>query len=316
MIIVTGASGMIGKALVARLLASGHSVRALGRACPITEDAAAEWRMLPRFDAPEAEFQSALEGATHVVHCAAMNNDQPGATTRDFMDVNATLTARLAGAAASAIDGHFVFLSSIRAVAGPRWSGVIDSDTPASPTCDYGRSKLEGERGVLLAYDRANRGEARILRLPPVYGTGMKGNLAKMLVIADTPFPLPFAGIAARRSLISCDAAVRAIVTLLQNEGDGEQSYVASDRKPIALPAMFACLRQGLSRPRRLFSAPPAALAAGARLLGRGDIWENLTASQICDPSALEAEGWLADADSFQGLRDLARRSKSLRSDP
>ncbi|TGR89979.1 NAD-dependent epimerase/dehydratase family protein, partial [Mesorhizobium sp. M2E.F.Ca.ET.209.01.1.1] len=94
---------------------------------------------------------------------------------------NATLTGRLAEAAATRTAGRFIYLSSIRAVVGPGFSGTIDEATPPAPQCAYGRSKREGEIEMLKAFAAAGRDSATALRLPPVYGEGMKGNLRGLM---------------------------------------------------------------------------------------------------------------------------------------
>jgi UDP-glucose 4-epimerase len=54
-----------------------------------------------------------------------------------------------------------------------------------------------------------------------------------------------------------------------------------------------------------------APLRAAAKVLGKGKAWDALTTSQICDPSLLVSEGWIAEADTLDQLTELARRRKS-----
>ena len=46
-------------------------------------------------------------------------------------------------------------------------------------------------------------------------------------------------------------------------------------------------------------------------LIGKAKAWEAITATQICDPSLLVAEGWAPRTDTLEQLTELARRYKS-----
>src|SRR5690606_19459442 len=115
---ITGATGLIGTRLHAALAAAGKPVRVLSSGVAGTPPAG-EVLALPAPDAPLAAFQTVLAGASHVVHCAALNSDSGKSSEGSFFSANATLTGKLASAAAHVVPGRFVFLSSIRAMADP-----------------------------------------------------------------------------------------------------------------------------------------------------------------------------------------------------
>src|SRR5436309_153685 len=135
-VLVTGAAGFIGRQVVSRLRAAGFDIRAAPRQ-PHRLAGADDAVVLPGVDAPDAAFLALMQDVSHIVHCAALNNDRR-ASEADYMAANATLTGRLAQAAAACIGGRFVYLSSTRAVAGPGFSGTIDEATPAVPQDAYG----------------------------------------------------------------------------------------------------------------------------------------------------------------------------------
>ncbi|TGV93874.1 NAD-dependent epimerase/dehydratase family protein, partial [Mesorhizobium sp. M2D.F.Ca.ET.145.01.1.1] len=115
-------------------------------------DAGADAMPMPAFDAPAPAFLALTRDVTDIVHCAGLNNDQGNATEADFLAANAQLSARLAHAAAAQASGRFIHLSSIRAVAGPGFSGTINEAMAPAPQCAYGRSKREGEIRMIEAY--------------------------------------------------------------------------------------------------------------------------------------------------------------------
>ncbi|TIP21769.1 NAD-dependent epimerase/dehydratase family protein [Mesorhizobium sp.] len=301
-VLVTGATGLIGRQVTGRLRQAGFDMRIASRR-PERLQAAGEVFALPGADAPDDAFLALMREVSHVVHCAALNNDR---NASDYQAVNATLTARLAKAAAARCGGRFIYLSSIRAVAGPGFSGTINEAMAPAPQCAYGRSKREGEIRLIEAY--AGRPDATALRLPPVYGEGMRGNMALMMRLADTALPLPAGVLAGVRSLIASDTAAGAVLHLVSRPGPLHPAYVAGNSVPLAMSEIIAAFRRGFGRPPRLVPMPAMPLRLAARLLGRQASWQALTATQICDPSLLVAEGWMPEADTLGRLEELARK--------
>ncbi|WP_192384890.1 NAD-dependent epimerase/dehydratase family protein [Mesorhizobium silamurunense] len=304
-ILVTGATGLIGRQVTGRLRQAGFDIRIASRR-PERLPAVGEVLALPGADASDEAFLALMREVTHVVHCAALNNDRE-AGEADYQAVNATLTGRLAKAAAAGAGGRFIYLSSIRAVAGPGFSGTIDEATPPAPQCAYGRSKREGEIRMLVAY--AGRPDATALRLPPVYGEGMRGNMASLMRLADNALPLPAGALAGMRSLVSSETAADAVLHLLIRPGPLHPAYVAGNAAPLSLSEIIAAFRRGFGRPPRLFPMPATPLRLAATLLGRQASWQALTATQICDSSLLASEGWTPETDTLDQLRELARHA-------
>jgi UDP-glucose 4-epimerase len=306
-IVITGATGMIGSRLYASLLSAGRPVRILSRA-PGKVALATEVRPLPAPDATTGAFEAALAGASHVVHCAALNSDAGDASEDDFLAANATLTAKLADVASRTAPGRFVFLSSTRAMIDAWESAALSEDTACRPTSPYGRSKLEGERQLAAAYDKAGRPDAVTLRLPPVYGEGMRGQLGALLRLADTPLPLPLKGYGAPRTLLSSETLVKAIMLLLDRDGPAGSPCLAGDREVVRAGDIVAAFRKGLARPERLFALPEPALRTAATLARQGRAARLLAAGQTVRSERLAALGWAPEPDTAAALARLAAR--------
>jgi UDP-glucose 4-epimerase len=309
-VLVTGATGFIGRLVVHHLREAGAELRLASRH-PERLGSGDGAVLMPNFDAPAAAFLALTRDVTHVVHCAGLNNDQGNAAEADFRSANVELSARLAQAAAAQASGRFIHLSSIRAVIGARVSATIDENTLPAPQCIYGRSKREGEIEVLDAYASHGRSDAAVLRLPPVYGSGMKGNLAALMRLADTALPLPTGALTGIRSLMSSEAVAQAVSHLLGHSRPLRPIYVGADVPPVAVEAIIGAFRKGFGRPMRLMTVPAGLMRPAAAALGRQAFWDSLTATQICDPALLVSEGWAPETGTLERLAELARLSKS-----
>jgi UDP-glucose 4-epimerase len=301
---VTGAGGLVGGVTVQALAESGFAVRRLSRNVATSGDPSTA--LLPAFDAPDGAFDAALAGATHVVHAAGLTNALADTSETDFLNANARLTKKLARAARRGTPGRFVFISSIRAVAGQRFGGIINQETEPAPDSAYGRSKRQGELAAAEAFGGTPH-RLTILRPAPVYGRGMKGNLGRLLRLARTPYPLPLGGLANRRSLLDAEALARAMVHVLTIPTAIGGAFVVSDKEPVTIAEIVGAFRTGMGRPPGLFPMPSPLLEGIAAIAGQRQAVRGMFAEEICDPSALEATGWIATRSSIDGLVALAR---------
>jgi UDP-glucose 4-epimerase len=301
-VLVTGTSGFVGAALCAALRDAGLSVRAATRApgraaLPKGMEVAA----LPDLRGP-VDWGRLLAGVGAVVHLAGIAHVGGGVDPAVYDRVNHAATGELAAACARAGVRRLVLLSSVRAQSGPSAPHVLKETDEPFPTEAYGRSKLLAERAV-----RASAVPSTILRPAMVYGRGVKGNLARLARLAASPWPLPFASFAMRRSLLGLDNLVAAIVHVLGTEAAVGELYLVADPEPVTLSEILAALRRGAGRPPWLVPVPPAFLEACLRLAGRADTWERLGGALVVDPGKLITAGWRPDPDTKAGLARLAR---------
>src|SRR5579863_2392828 len=226
-ILVTGASGFVGRAVVAGLAGGGASVRAAVRRRPQLAFAAGVEVMEHPDLAQVFDWRPLLAGVGRVVHLAGIAHAGRGVPADAYDRVNRQATARLAAAAARAGVAHFVFVSSIRAQSGAAADHVLTERDAAAPTSDYGRSKLAAEAEL-----RAAGAPFTVLRPAPLYGPGVKGNFALLLRAARSRWPLPVKNFANRRSLLGIDNFVSALAFVLGEPATRGEIYIVADPGP------------------------------------------------------------------------------------
>jgi UDP-glucose 4-epimerase len=300
-VLVTGASGFIGRALVADLAAAGHPVRAAMRQPADVFARQVEVVAVSDLTRP-VEWRALLKGIETVVHLAGVAHAGPEVAEETYDRVNRLATAELAAAARSMGIRRLVFTSSIRAQSGPVASHPLDETDPPRPTDAYGRSKLAAEEAL-----RASDVPFTILRPVLIYGSGVKGNLARLIRLARTPWPLPFGLFSNRRSLLARQNLIGAIHFLLENAATVNQTYVVADPEPITLAEIIAALRAGQDRAPGLLPVPPAPVALAFKAAGRADTWQRLGGELRVNPAKLIQAGWRPSVETRDGLAAMAR---------
>ena len=300
LIALTGATGFIGRRLLAELPRRGFRVRVLlRRPTELSLDCASA--VIGDLARPQ-NMAAALADVDAVIHSAGVAHAMSGRPADDYRVLNTEATIALARAAERAHVRRFVFLSSIRAQVGPSVESVVTESRTAYPTDDYGRSKLAAEQGLAeLAIDWV------ALRPVVVYGPGVKGNVAALVDLARTPWPLPLGGLKAKRSLLSVDNLVDAIEAVIRVPGSLRRPLVVADAEPLSVAEMIAALRRGLGRRPGLIPVPARLLELGLRVAGRAEWYERLAGQLAADAGELQGLGWTPRITSREGLAALAR---------
>lgn len=309
-VLVTGATGFIGRALVSELLAAGHDVTAVVR----NPASVPRWNGSPRIVTAEidgtTDWRAALDGIEWIAHLAGIAHHpiaEDAATAARYRAVNLDGTAALGRAAATAGVRRLLFLSSIK-VNGERTGRdpFTERDAPA-PQDIYGRTKWQAEQ-ALARVAQDSELEFTVLRSPLVYGRGVGGNFASLLRLCDTVLPMPFGAIDNRRSLIARANLTHAIMTCLGHQAAANGTFLVRDGDDLSTPDLVRHLRRGLGRPTRLVPVPPVLLTFVGGLCGRGALIGRLVGSLAIDDRPLrEKLGWVPPIRADQALAETAK---------
>ncbi|RPH39077.1 MAG: NAD-dependent epimerase/dehydratase family protein [Burkholderiales bacterium] len=307
--LVTGATGFVGRALLDEAIARGYSVRAAVRRAGA--DLPPAVRVVePATPGGPPDWPAALDGVDVVVHLAArvhVMRESHGDPLGEFRRVNVDATAALAEAAARAGVRRLVFASSVKVLGEATEPGrPFDDRSEPRPLDPYGRSKLEAEQR-LLALAATGRLEVSVLRPPLVYGPGVKGNLGRLLSWVQAGVPLPLGAVDNRRSLIGLDNLVDALLAVARHPGARNRCFLVADGEDLSTPELARRIGRAIGRPARLVSVPPALLVAGSRLGGGESLRRLLESLQIDAGGLRDAIGWAPTRTVDAGLARLAQ---------
>ena len=310
MILLTGATGFVGKTLFSHLLSNFFDIKALVRKVYVPLPLAVEQVVVGDLaelavDSSSNILREAFKGIDVVVHTAArahVMNDVVSDPLTEFRKVNRDATLVLARLAAESGVKRFIFLSSIK-VNGEvtRPNHPFTPDDVYVPDDPYGLSKYEAEQG-LLALAQETSLEVVIIRPPLVYGPGVKANFLSMMKWVGRSIPLPFGAIHNQRSLIALDNLVSFISLCADREKSpnaANQVFLIADGEDVSSTQLVKKVRQAFNihtpsvKQAWLLPIPVFIMSFVAKFLGKGAVANRLFGSlQVDSSKARDLLGW------------------------
>ena len=300
-VLVTGASGFLGRALCPTLAQAGHALRPAVRAPRGLEAEAVVGEV-----GPDTDWREALAGCDIVIHLAArvhVMRDDAADPVLAFRSVNTQGTLNLAGQAAEAGVKRLVFVSTVKVHGEGREAPYSEIDPP-EPRDAYAISKWEAEQG-LYGIARDSGLQVVVLRPPLVYGPGVGANFLRLVRWVEQGLPLPLASVRNRRSLVYVGNLVDAIVRCVDDPRAAGQTFLVADDEAPSTPQLIRALASASGRPARLWPFPPPLLRIVAASLGRQAEAERLCGSLVVDTGHLKRTlDWTPPFTLAQGLNE------------
>ncbi len=305
-LLITGANGFIGRALISKLaLQTNYFIRASVRKKTIQFP-----RQIEVFENMEASgntnWTDALRGVDVVIHLLArvhVMDEEAADPLLEFRNINVNATIALAKLAAKQGIKRFIFLSTVKV------NGESTSNKPFSefdlphPQDAYAISKWEAEE-ALKKISKDTGMELVIIRSPLVYGPNVKANFLKMMQFIKRGIPLPLGAIQNKRSLISIDNLVDFITTAISHPKAAHQTFLISDDEDISTTDLLRRIGKHIGKPVRLIPLHPKILSLLFKILGRQDFGDRLLGSLEVDiTKAKKLLAWSPPKTLDEGLR-------------
>jgi nucleoside-diphosphate-sugar epimerase len=288
-VLLTGASGFVGShvadALAARRIPLVLLLRKTSRTALIERHVRdAEVRLGSIED--DASLRAALDGVTHVVHCAGLTKAVRNA---EFYEVNQAGTRRVVEAVNERRGEveRLVLVSSLSA-AGPALPGRPARETdPPRPVSEYGRSKLAGEREVT---ERCTTSYT-ILRPPSIYGP-RDAEFLRLFKAARLHLLASFGGGRQELSFVYVKDFAEAVVTALAHPAADRQTFFVAHPEPSTASAFARRIADALHVRTVPVALPNAALWPvcafeewRARLRGKANVLSRQKYPELCAPA-------------------------------
>lgn len=306
-VLVTGATGFVGRTLVNALIVEGIQVVGVGRRQgdfpKFTYHAVQDFAA---FD----DWQSILQGCDVVVHLAArvhVMDEQSTDPLAAFRQVNVDGTLRLASEATKAGVKRFIYMSSVK-VNGERTQPgqPFTEEGTANPEDAYGLSKFEAEQGLFLIAEQTGMAVV-IIRPPLVYGDGVKANFASMMGVVKRGIPLPLGAIYNQRSFLYVRNLVSFIRVCMVHPKAANQVFLVSDGHDLSTTELLKRCAQALGVKSKLLSVPQGWITFCAALVGKGAMAQRLCGNLQLDISkARSLLGWTPPWTVEDGLHETA----------
>ncbi|MFZ5507801.1 MAG: UDP-glucose 4-epimerase family protein [Pseudomonadota bacterium] len=299
-ILVTGASGLVGRALCAALSSAGHVVLRGGR-CAHGPGAVVTGEL-----GPDCAWFDGIDCPEVVVHLAArvhQMKERPEEAVALHRQANTQGTLALASRARERGVRRFIFVSTVKVNGEGRPQPYRSDDVP-DPHDAYARSKADAEAGLLHMAAEGGM-EIVIIRPPLVYGPGVGGNFGSLLKWMSRDCPLPLASVTDnRRSFVAVDNLVSLIALCIDHPAAAGAIWMVSDDEDVSTAELLRRMATALGRPSRLWPLPPALLTLISTLCGRRAAVQRLCGDLTVDVSATRRQlGWSPVISLDEGLR-------------
>ena len=245
-IIITGATGFVGKNLSKFLKEKGHHISPLSlrKAWELDQNAEA------------------------IIHLAGKAHDTKNTSAeKEYFEINTELTKKLFKEFLNTTAQDFIYFSSVKATA-DTVEGFLDENHTSNPQTPYGKSKLEAEE-FLLSQKLPENKRLFIIRPCMIHGPGNKGNLNLLYKFVQKGIPYPLAAFENKRSFLSIDNLNFLILEMLSNKNVDSGIYNFADDEVLSTNELVKLIANTSGKKEKLWKISSKLISATAKM---GDV--------------------------------------------
>jgi nucleoside-diphosphate-sugar epimerase len=312
-ILLTGATGFIGKKLIQELSNKNFELSAILRHKTDYLPGAIKQFVIGDFT-KHADYSNALTDIDCVIHLAGKAHviDKGKASVLgEFRLINADLSLNIAKQAAASGVNRFVFLSSIGVNGNQNIKPFLESDAP-NPQEPYAISKYEAEQGLFKLANKTDM-EVVIIRPPLVYGVNAPGNFGRLMSWASKKYlmPLPLGLASNSRSLVAIDNLVDFLITCVTHKNAANEVFLISDREDLSTTQLLRKIAKAFDKRVFLLPVPVGLMIFVAGLLDRrADAIRLFSSLRVDSSKAKELLDWNPKITTDEQLLKIAKAQK------
>lgn len=299
-ILITGASGFIGKELLKNENFRNSIV--IGRSKPLDCDDFIYFDF--NLDSNYSKLFKNIDYVIHLAGLAHLPNKNNNSNLSKFTLLNTKVTSKLAYHASKSNVKKFIYISSIKVLGeSTEENASFNNLSPYRPKDNYAISKVDAEKS-LIKISKDSKMKYVIIRPPLVYGPKVKGNLLTLKKMIDRGFYLPFGSFKNKRSYVSVNNLIDLIHTCLMKSEANNKIFLISDGKDLMTSEFISAVSIALKNRSRVFSFPKILLKIIFYLVGKGHLYYKLDESLIIDHSyTVNTLNWIPKYDIHNEIK-------------
>lgn len=274
MILLTGATGFVGRNLCSQLLASKYDVTAVIRREDDSLPSGIKTQVVGSIESVKG-WEDICLNVDVIIHTAArvhVMDDVSSNPLEEFRKVNTQATLNLARQAAKVGVKRFIFISSIKVNGESTSKGqAFTPEDRFIPNDPYALSKYEAEQGLLELAKRTGL-EVIIIRPPLVYGPNVKANFLSMLKWVRRGAVLPLGAIHNQRSLVAVDNLVSFVIYCIDHPKATNEIFLISDGEDVSITELLTKVAKAFGKKLYLIPAPVGLMNFVAKIIGKSDV--------------------------------------------
>ena len=306
--LVTGSSGFVGKNLAVYLADNDHDVLACVRSPELFYQPRIQPILINDLRSIKS-FDHLVTKVDVIIHCAAISESQnlDANGISNLYEMNVKVTKQIAQAASQHCGKRFIFLSTVKVHGEHTADGeLFNEQSPLNPQDEYAESKVQAEL-ALRSIARSMALDTVILRLPPVYGVGMKGNMQHLVKLVNKGAPLPFGALQNQRSMVGIDNLCHLVLRCAcLPHASVDRTFMVSDGHDLPVVKLLKILINASDSRSVLLPVSRSALTFLGFILGRNAEMSRLMSNLRVDSQKISLDlNWTPPLTPDIGLRRL-----------
>ena len=306
-ILVTGASGFIGKSLIIKLISKGYNVIGLVR----NKSTIRKYKLYREIIIEDisGDLSEVYENKIDIIiHLAAITHSY-SKNYDDYLNTNVDGTKNIINLGIRTKAKLIIMLSSIKV----NGEGFSRNDKKYSENCIpkpldfYGKSKLASEK-ILIKKCKDNNISYVILRPTIIYGKGVKGNLFNLMKYINRGVPLPIINSNNIRSMLSLNNLIEAIYLLINNHNAYNETYLISDNTNVNTMQLYYTISKNFNKKLYTFKINKSLLKTLLWSLGKSNLIDKISYSLIVDNTKIKtALNWSPNISFEQEINNMVK---------